>query len=54
MSVNESPNTADYDAPVPHLFERDRGAISMCTCGRPRDAACHDPFRVYEPRGGRA
>lgn len=34
---------------VPHLYERDRSAIRVCTCGQPYDHACHDPFRVYEP-----
>lgn len=44
--------TAEKDAnasdPVPHLYERDRTAIRMCTCGRFYGHRCHEPFRAYE------
>ena len=35
---------------VPHLYERDRSKVHVCTCGQPYGHACHDPFRAYEPR----
>lgn len=36
--------------PVPHLYERDRSKVHVCTCGRPCEHPCHDAFRAYEPR----